>query len=396
MIRFAAAVSTAHDSVEAAREAAGRARASMGSAMPRLAVVFASPAYDGLDGLPRVLEAELGSVPLVGGTSGGAVFDVHGVAPRGVLVALLGGDGVRAATFSAPSGSPELIDVVPAGASLLAEADRAAHEGLSEALCLAFAPAQCVDGEALVAAVRKGAGPRMQLAGALVGDDFTFDRACVFTDGGARPDRVVLAGVFTKTRAGVAAQHGWRAVGPSHVVTRSDGAWLYEVDGRRALDVWLEEVRAADGNPPADHRERLVYLANHYSLGIETPTLVEPIVRSPLAERDDGAVRLAAGIAEGTRVRVMRGSTRDMLDASRRAAEVARERAGGTTSGALVFSCSGRLSALSDRFAEEPAGIARSLDAPVAGACVFGEIARAHREIDAFHNTTAVVVACPR
>jgi hypothetical protein len=323
------------------------------------------------------------------------VFDGHGVSPRGVLVALIGGDGVRATTVTAPIGSPELIDVVPAGARLLADADRAAEDGLTEALCLAFAPAVNVDGEALVAAVRKGAGPRMQLAGGLVGDDFTFDRPRVFADGGARHDRVVLAGIFTSTRAGVAARHGWRPVGHGHVVTRSDGAWLLEVDGRRALDVWLEEVRAVDGNPPSDRQELLVYLANHYALGVEARALVEPLVRAPMALREDGAVRLAAGISEGTRVRVMRASTREMLQASLRAAEVAREQSGGGTSGALVFSCSGRLAALGDRFAEEPAGIARSLDAPVAGACVFGEIARAHREIDAFHNTTAVVVAWP-
>ena len=396
MIRFTAAVSTARDCADAVREAASRARASMGSAMPRLAVVFASPAYDGLDGVPRVIETELGAVPLVGGTSGGAVFDGQSVAPRGVLVTLVGGDGVRAMAVTAPTQSPELIDIVPASARLLAEADRAAHDGLGEALCLAFAPAVHVDGEVLVAAVRKGAGPRMQLAGALVGDDFTFDRSRVFADGGARSDRVALAALFTTAPAGVVARHGWRAIGPAHVVSRSDGAWLLEVDGQRALDVWLTDVRAADGNPPADAREQLVYLANHYALGVEAPTLVEQLVRAPVALRDDGAVRLAAGIAEGTRVRVVRASTREMLDASRQAGELALERVGGTTAGALVFSCSGRLAALGDRFGEEPAGIARALNAPVAGACVFGEIARAHREVDAFHNTTAVVVAYPR
>jgi hypothetical protein len=179
------------------------------------------------------------------------------------------------------------------------------------------------------------------------------------------------------------------------VVTRSEGAWLLEVDGRRALDVWLADVRAADGNPPSDRQELLLYLANHYEMGVEAPTLIEPLVRAPMALRDDGAVRLSAGVAEGSRVRVMRASARDMLEASRQAAEMSRERAGGSISGAFVFSCSGRRAALADRFGEEPAGIARALDAPVAGACVFGEIARAHREIDAFHNTTAVVVTYP-
>lgn len=70
-------------------------------------------------------------------------------------------------------------------------------------------------------------------------------------------------------------------------------------------------------------------------------------------------------------------------------------RVGGRASGVLLLPCSGRLAALGDRFREEPEGVARTLEAPIAGACVFGEIARAHREVDAFHNTTAVVVAWP-
>jgi hypothetical protein len=396
MIHFAAAVSTSYGAVDSAKEAAGRARASLGDATPALVVCFASPEYDDFAGIPAALEAELGCLPLAGGTSGGAVFDADGVAPRGVLVVLMGGDGVRATTATAPLRSADLFDVVPAGSRLLAEADRAASDGFEEALCLAFAPGVRVDGEAFVAAVRKGTGARMQLAGGLTGDDFTFDRTRVFADGEARDDRAVLAGVFTRSNAGVAARHGLRPVGPRRLVTRTDGPWLLELDGRRALDAWVTDVRALDGRPPAGGQDLLVYLANHYPLGVDVPSLIEPIVRAPMALREGGAVLLAAAMPEGTRVRTMRASAREMLEAGRGAAEVARARVGAATSGALVFACSGRLAALAGRFAEEPEGISRALEAPVAGVCVFGEIARAHREVDAFHNTTAVVVALPR
>jgi hypothetical protein len=39
--------------------------------------------------------------------------------------------------------------------------------------------------------------------------------------------------------------------------------------------------------------------------------------------------------------------------------------------------------------------VEKALGAPIDGACVFGEIARGRRELDAFHNTTAVIVAFP-
>jgi hypothetical protein len=425
VIAFAAAIATSSVAADGATEAASRARAMLRGAPPVLAFAFASASYDdGLDAVPDALERELGRVPVAGGTAGGAMFDQSGVETRGVLVVLLGGDGVRAMTATAPIASPELMDVVPAGARVLAAADAAAADGYEEALCLAFAPGGRVDGESLVAAVRKGTATRTQLAGALTGDDFTFDRARVFADGGARADRALLAGVFTKSSVGIAARHGWRPSGPPRVVTRTDGAWVVAIDGRRAIDAWLGDVRAADGRPPSGRTELCAFLANHWELGVHlaarsaaassidgparspgsAPSALpvrgrhplETLLRAPVALRDDGAVLLTGGVTEGTRVRVMRASPQDMLDAASEAAEVARERVGGHASGVLLLSCAGRFAALGERFGEEPSAIARALDAPVAGACVFGEIARAHREIDAFHNATAVVIAWPR
>lgn len=394
MVRFAAAVSARPGARDGAREACARARRELGDAAPALALAFASPAYGRLDEVAEAVEAELGPVALAGGTAGGGLFDAHGVQRSGVLVALVGGD-VRVATATAPIASPDLVAVVPAAAQILAAADRAARDGLEDALCLAFAPAVRVDGEALVAALRKGTGARMQLAGALTGDDLTFDRAQVLADGRGHADRVVLAGLFTRTPVGVAARHGWRPVGPAHEVTRCDGPWLLEVDGRPALDVWLADARAADARPPADRGALVGWLADHFTLGLALPSLCEPLVRTPMALRDDGAVQLAASITEGATVHVMRASAREMLDASRAAAAASLERAGGRCTGGLVLACTGRLQALGDRFDEDASGVARVLGAPVAGVCVYGEIARAHREVDAFHNATAVVCAWP-
>lgn len=395
MPRFTMAVSTSTRGEDAGREAARRARAQLGGARAALALAFASPSYDELESIPGAIADELGAVPLVGGTAGGAVFDGRGVARRGVLVALLGGDDVRASTATAPMRSPDLVDVVPAAAQLLRDADEAASEGFQEALCLAFAPGVRVCGEALVAAVRKGTSPRVQLAGGLTGDDFAFERPRVFAGAEASSDRVALAGVYTRAPAGVAACHGWRPVGPARRVTRSDGPWLVQLDGRRALEAWVDDVRAAGGDPPRGGKELVAYLANYYELGLDVPPCDEPLVRAPMAVRDDGAVKLAGSIADGTRVHVVSASAGDMLEAAERAARIAAQRVGGRASGVLLLPCSGRLAALGDRFREEPERVARALEAPIAGACVFGEVARAHRQVDAFHNSTAVVVAWP-
>jgi len=394
MIRFGAAISTSSGATEAAREAAAIARERLGDARVAMALVFASASYGDVCAVPRAVEPELAGAPLLGGTAAGAMFDEHGVARRGVLVALVGGDGVRATVTSAAANSPELLEAIPAAAGVLAEADAAARAGFEEALCLAFAPGVRVDGDAFVAAVRKGTAARMQLAGGLTGDDFTMDRTRVFVGGEAHADRLVLAGLFTRTRVGVAARHGLQLVGPSRRVTAADGPWMLTLDGRPAFDVWAEDARAAGGTPPADLQERKLYLANNFPLGMEVTSLLEPVVRVPMEVRGDGAARVGI-VGEGARVQVMRAAAPGMLGASHAAADLARNRLGARAGGAFVFACCGRLAVLGERFGEEPRAVSRALEAPVAGVCVYGEIARAHREVDAFHNHTAVVVALP-
>src|SRR5207237_3187972 len=135
---------------------------------------------------------------------------------------LVGGEGISAAVVTAPIASPELLDVVPAADRLASAADAAAAEGKTEFTCLAFAPGIFVDGEALVTAVRKGAGARAQLAGGLTGDDLTMDRPKVYVGDKLSSDHVVVTGLFTRRPIGIAARHGWRAVGQVRTVTRTD------------------------------------------------------------------------------------------------------------------------------------------------------------------------------
>jgi hypothetical protein len=354
------------------------------------------------------LEAELGDIPIVGGTSGACVFGPERIAARGVSVVLLGGDDIEVAYRAAACTSPSCLEAVPAAEEIARLADDAAARGLTHFACLVFAPGIFVDGEALVTAVRKGAGARAQLAGGLTGDDLTMDRPKVLVDGELRSDRVVIAGLFTRRAIGIAARHGWRAVGPVRTVTRTDGIWLCELDGKPALDVWLADATRAGADPPADRKDLALYLANHYEIGITGTTSSRPpprghfgeggdtrelVARAPFAIRADGALQLSAAIAEGTHVCVLHATRNDLLRASTEAATAAVLRAGNPVAGALVLACSGRLAALGDSFGEEPARIRARIAAPIGGACVFGEIARNVRDADAFFNTTAVVVA---
>jgi len=395
-------MSAAATAVAAGREAANQAMATLQGQTPRLAIVFASVSYADVESAARAVRSVIGDAQIVGGTSGACVFGGDRVAPRGVSVVLLAGEGLEVEARTAPLGSGTFMETVPVADRVARAADVAAGKGFGNFACLVFAPGVSVDGEALVAAVRKGAGPRAQLAGALTGDELTMDRPKVFFGDELRDDCVVLTGLFTRTPLGIAARHGYAAVGPVRTVTRADGRHLLELDGRPALDVWLEDARRAGAEPPTDRKALALYLANHYELGLadaSTPRIAiaddarELVARAPFHIREDGAMQLSASISDGTLVRVLRATRGDLLRASSEAAASAVSRTGSRVSGALVLACSGRLAALGEDFPQEPENIRKAIDAPIGGACVYGEIARNLRDTDAFFNTTAVVIA---
>jgi hypothetical protein len=390
MVEFASASSEAALGVDAAREAASKARHALHGTTAALAIVSVSSGYEDLDAIPGALARELGDVPIVGGTAAGAVIGSGTVIARGLNVVLIGGDDLAVATGSARIESRELVELMPVAKKI----------GLGEFACLAFAPGLFVDGEALVAVLRKGAGVRAALAGGLIGDALAFDRARTFADGELHRDRIVLAGLFTKRRIGVAARHGWRTAGPAHVVTRSEGTLLRALDGRPALDVWLEDVRAAGGTPPRGEG-LLIYLVNNYVLGITVPGVPsrgdapEFIIRAPFQLKSNGVVRMSASMAEGETVRLMNASPQELLDASKAATSYAMASAGGNVTGGLVLACTSRIAALGGQFPSEVKSIQAGLGAPIGGLCVYGEIARTRSDADAFFNTTTVVVAFP-
>ena len=395
-------MSAALTATQAAREAAEQALAMLRGQTPKLAIVFASVSYPDVDAAARTVRNVVGDAQIVGGSSGACVFGGDRVASCGVSVVLVGGDGLEVEARTAQLVSSTLLETVPAAEKVAQAAARAARRGFPHFACLVFAPGIFVDGEALVAAVRKGAGANAQLAGALTGDDFTMDRPRVLFGDELHNDCVVVTGLFTKTPIGIAARHGWAAVGPVRTITRADGIHLLELDGRPALDVWVEDAVRAGAKPPEDRKDLALYLANHYELGIADSSQSriplrddarELVARAPYAIRADGAIQMSGSVSDGTHVRVLHASRNDLLKASSEAAAAAVQRAGAPVAGALVLACSGRLAALGDAFPEEPAGIRLQIDAPIGGACVFGEIARNVRDVDAFFNTTAVVVA---
>lgn len=398
MTRFATALATDGELDLALERAVDEAIASLGTD-PKLAVVFASQKLEGIGSIADRIRARLPGVPFVGGTSAGGLFDTTRYSELGVSVSLVGGSDLATTTRAVMVSSSEAIEVAAATREVRKIADGHARDGRGELACLAFAPSRSIIGDALVAAMKKGATTNAQLAGALVSNDNETSGGLVWSDaGGVSATDVVVAGLFTERCLGVSARHGWSPIGKTHRVTRSEGARIFTLDDRPAIEVWLEEARAHGGLPPSDDTLAL-FLASHYELailGTEGPRADgEPIVRGSRLVHDDGSVDLFGSVPEGAMVRLVGASAESLFAGAKLAATRAVEGAGGNISGALGLLCAGRRMRLGDIYREEPRLIAKTLGAPFGGTSVNGEIALARRDANGFYNSTAVVIAFP-
>ena len=397
MTRFATAIATESGLDVALAHAIGEARSSLGDE-PRIAVVFASQSYEGIETIDERLRASLPGVPFVGGTSAGCVFDTEHYADRGVSISLVGGSDIAAVTRSVSVSTQEVFEVAAAARELRKLADGHAREGRGELSCLSFAPSRNIVGDALVAALKKGATTNAQLAGALVSRENETAGGLVWSDvGGVSASDVVLAGIFTERAIGVSARHGWKPIGRAHRVTRSEGARVVTLDNRPAIDVWLEEARAHGGTIPDDDTLAM-YLASHYELailGTEGRGDGEPIVRGSRLVNPDGSVELFGSVPEGASVQLVGASEESMFAAAKLAAARALEGVGGRAAGALGLMCVGRMLVLGKAYRNEPALVAQTLGTPLGGTAVNGEIALGPRDANGFYNSSAVVVAFP-
>lgn len=166
----------------------------------------------------------------------------HGVAAGGVedaapgAVAVLALAGVEAVAFATSGGSGVEETIGPEVESLLGRSPRETDLVLVFADPLAVDPSRLVDSLAdLAPACVVGAGALLDRPGAAL-------LAC-----GDRP--VASGGVCgivlsLATAARVAASQGCRRFGEPRTVTRAEGNWVLELDGKPALDVYADAARA--------------------------------------------------------------------------------------------------------------------------------------------------------
>ena len=100
------------------------------------------------------------------------------------------------------------------------------------------------DQSEIVRGVYEAAGATVPLVGGCAGDDLRMHATAQMIGTTVAADAFVLAAIGTDSPMGVGVAHGWRSVGEPMFVTAVEGTTVVELDGRPALDVYLERLGA--------------------------------------------------------------------------------------------------------------------------------------------------------
>jgi hypothetical protein len=364
------------DSKDAIEDVLLQIEAKIGGEAPKAGVLFASVDYEHAELLERIQDRWPG-LPLIGGSSDGEISSVRGFCHDSVLLTVFTGEG-----FDVMSGLGRELSRDPQAAV------RAAVGGLGEehaGLCITtFAPT--TNGSEVVRALDRELGGHAAIVGGLTGDHReSRGRTREFFGGEVLSDSLPVLLLQGEFRCGYGVGSGWFPIGAHHVVTRSDGHLVHEIDHRPALEIYRDYY----GTIPNQS-------LGEYPLAVYVGEDVWSLRAILESEPATGALRFAGEVPEGSTVRITEVMNEGILSGSTESLAAALKHYGGAQpEGALIFSCAARkwvLGTQAQREIDELRACAAALGAPeldIAGLYVFGEICPLDGT-SAFHNETCV------
>lgn len=354
---------------------------------PTLAFVFISIKQDRKTVCAML--AELG-IDIIGATSSGEFTDGHQSEGATVVMLLDLPKEVYSVFFETiGDGFAEMT------ARHLGEAAKRKYNTPAIIFCSTFLSAQgeALDGETLMRNIENVVGSQVNIFGGMAGDDLSFTGSFVFTNNDATDNGLVALIVDADKIAmqGMAIS-GWKPMGISRTITKSEGNLIYTIDDKPALETYMRFL-GGDISTADDNFNFFDSVGVHYPFQIERENR-EPMMCNPIGyDRDKEALITESNVAQGTKFRFSTPPDFDIIETVVGKAKALKSETNAEANALLIFSCVGRLSALGPMAQQENEGIQEVWNAPMAGFYTYGEFGRAVNGKHEFHSTTCCWVA---
>ena len=178
-----------------------------------------------------------------------------------------------------------------------------------------------LDGEPFVEGIIQGFGKHPSSAdrevtifGGKAGDDLALESTFVFTNGKSN-DCALLALIIDEDKIDVRgiATCGWKAIGTTKTVTKSEGNIVYTIDDKPALDMLMNYLGVEIKQD--DNKEIVTFLSSwYYPLQVEREN-VDPVIRTAMfANREDRSLICSGKVPQGSKIKFSMPPDFDSID----------------------------------------------------------------------------------
>lgn len=242
-------------------------------------------------------------------------------------------------------------------------------EGLVHAMV--FSDGLGVNGTLLVKGINDNLPVSVTVTGGLVGDGADFKETLIGRDGPGESHKVVLLGFYGDSlKVGFGSFGGWEGSGAKHIITRSLGNILFEIDDKPALAVYKEYL--------GEKVKELPSSALLFPLKLHVDGGTTDVVRTILGVNEvDQSMTFAGDMPQGVTVEIMKATLDKLVSGATVAANMSLKGIGHISPElAILVSCVGRKLVLGKRAVEEVKAVREVLgeSTAISGFYSYGEL----------------------
>lgn len=250
-----------------------------------------------------------------------------------------------------------------------------------------------VSNDELIRGLTDAAGRDIMIAGGVSGDPADFSGVVFTNDASSKGGLLALILDQDKVAISGLAVSGWKPVGTTKTITKSEGSWVFTIDNEPAMkviqrylgDEMLISNSQATGLPPSPDLG--------YPLQFERASgnaIAKPAIFSNPA---DQSIMIAGGVKEGDHFRFSLPPDFDVIDKVIESTRIIKEKEMPDSDVLMVFSCLGRLGTFGPLISTEIEGLASTWGKPMIGYFSLGEFGKLDEGRCEFQGTTVSWIA---
>jgi hypothetical protein len=249
-----------------------------------------------------------------------------------------------------------------------------------------------MSGEDMIRGLTDAAGYDTMVAGGVAGNPNDFS-GMVFTND-AVSSGGLLALIINQDKVSIRglAVSGWKPVGTTKKITKSEGSWIFTIDNEPAMHV-IQKYLGKDMITSTEQASGLLPLEMGYPLQFERASGNAIMKPALLFNPADQSIMIGGDVKEGDHFRFSLPPDFDVIDKVVESTRIIKEKEMPDSDVMFVFSCVGRLGTFGPLISTEIEGLASTWGKPMIGFFSLGEFGKLDKGRCEHQGTTVSWVA---